>query len=143
MSEWLQVCCGPYGLLFELSRVIEVGDAPVDVLAGGDRCVWRDQQLPLLNLSLALSGRCAARPQCLVLENDTSTTVARVLVIVDSIVSIREGDSRRSIDVPWVNSKLASCFAGAWFETASKRCLFQVRLPLDIASLAGGGHRYG
>lgn len=134
MSSYLQVCCGPYDLLFDIARVVEVGEAPAAAAVSADYCVWRDRQLPVLDFSALLAGQRGARPQCLVLENAPAGASQPLLVMVDHIASIRECDSRQHIDMPWVNARLARVFAGGWLDGQTRRCLLQVRLPVDVES---------
>lgn len=135
MTSFLHVTCGPYGLLFDIDRVVEVGEADAACTPDG-RCLWRDQQLPLVDLSLLLGGKHGARPQRLVVDNHAGSDRDRVMIVVDGIVSIRECDERDRIEMPWMNQALSRFFGGGWMDRDTRRCLMEVRLPLDVDSLS-------
>lgn len=138
MTSFLHVTCGPYGLLFDIDRVVEVGEAPASAFALDGRCLWREQQLPLVDLSLLLGGKHGERPQRLVLDNLAGSDHTLVMLVVDGIESIRECDDRDRIRMPWMNQTLSRFFGGGWLDRETRRCLFEVRLPLDIDSLSEG-----
>lgn len=138
MTSFLHVTCGPYGLLFDIDRVVEVGEASTDAFAPDGRCLWREQQLPLVDLSLLLGGKHGVRPQRLVLDNLPGSDRPLVMLVVDGIESIRECDDRDRIRMPWMNQTLSRFFGSGWLDRETRRCLLEVRLPMDIDSLSEG-----
>lgn len=139
MSSFLHVSCGPYDLLFDIDRVVEVGEASSDAFSPDGRCLWREQQLPLVDLSLLLSGKHGSRPQRLVLDNLPGSDRPLLMLVVDGIESIRECDDSDRIRMPWMNQSLSRFFGGGWLDRETHRCLLEVRLPLDVDSLSVEG----
>lgn len=131
MSSFLQASCGPYGLLFDVAHVLEVGDAPAGGVIRAGYCVWRERQMKVLDFSSLLVGRHSLRPQCLLLEAVDAESAKVWLVVVDSIAGIRDCDEKKRIQMPWLNERLNAFFAGGWLDVQTQQCLLQVRLPLQ------------
>ncbi|MFP5384270.1 MAG: chemotaxis protein CheW [Gammaproteobacteria bacterium] len=125
MNTCLHVTCGPYHLLFDIARVMEVGDVPATATHATHRH-WREKNLPVIDLRARLGITVRGARQQLVVEDDAALT----MVDVDSIVGIRDCGDEDRIELPPLHAELEQLIDGGWLDRASGTCLLHVRLPL-------------
>lgn len=132
MNSCLHVTCGPYHLLFDVARVMEVGDVPATATHATHRH-WREQNLPVVDLRARLGLPTRGTRQQVVLEDDGGAGHERAglaMVDVDRIVGIRDCSDEDRIELPPLNDDLERLVDGGWLDRASGTCLLHVRLPL-------------
>lgn len=144
MNSCLHVTCGPYHLLFDVARVMEVGDVPATATHATHRH-WREQNLPVVDLRarLGLAAR-GARQQVVVEDHDSHARgpghdpaqATLAMVDVDTIVGIRDCSDEDRIELPPLNDELERLIDGGWLDRDSGTCLLHVRLPLAAAQTA-------
>lgn len=144
MTTCLQVTCGPYDLLFDLARVVEVGDSPAQMAVASGVCAWRDTQLPLIDLARRLGDANAGRAQHVVLEDIEGDAAQMVMIRVGGVVGIRELNPVDMAVLPEISDAFGRFVDAVWLDRDSHRCLLHVRLPLQAGlpgiSVQGDGH---
>lgn len=100
-SKYLQFCCGPYGLLLDLSVIIEIADydsrwcadSGSAVQHHGKPVLWRDSELLFIDLRRLLSANDAglagiAEPGRALVLSDTDSSKPLLIMAVDDVVQI-------------------------------------------------------
>ena len=135
MNTCLHVTCGPYHLLFDISRVMEVGDVPVTATHATHRH-WREKNLPVIDLRARLGLTAQGTRQQLVVEDDCGRDGALSMIDVDHIVGIRDCGDEDRIELPPLHAELEQLIDGGWLDRDSGTCLLHVRLPLTATQPA-------
>lgn len=139
MNTCLHVTCGPYHLLFDIARVMEVGDVPATATHATHRH-WREQNLPVVDLRTRLGIAARGARQQLVVEDDAGGDALLTMVDVDSIVGIRDCGDEDRIELPPLHAALEQLIDGGWLDRTSGTCLLHVRLPLAAGYPADTAH---
>lgn len=125
MKDYLHLRCGACELLLDVDCVEAVGfisdDARRD--SAGHR-LWREQSLPVLDLTVAL-GMAGTSRQQLVLRDGAN----HCIVEVGEVLDMRKVDAADWRDFSAVTSEAERFFDRA-LATADGRCLLRLRLPL-------------
>lgn len=129
MNTCLHVTCGPYHLLFDIARVMEVGDVPATGALASHR-YWREKNLPVINLRERLGLAAQGVRQQLVVDEATTGESTLAMVDVDRIVGIREFGDEDRVEVPPLHDALEDLVDGGWLDRDSGTCLLHIRLPI-------------